>query len=120
MMSIGFLAELITAYQSREDDSYSIVEQTPEPAPRPLSVWPAPVPIEVLALFPEGPPLRFVWRGAEWRVAAWWGPERIETGWWRGDDVRRDYYQVETASGERFWLFRRMPDERWFLHGVFA
>ncbi|MBY0522116.1 MAG: glycosyltransferase family 2 protein [Gemmataceae bacterium] len=28
MMSIGFLAELITAYQSRDDDSYSIVEQT--------------------------------------------------------------------------------------------
>jgi glycosyltransferase involved in cell wall biosynthesis len=28
MMSIGFLAELITAYQSREMDSYSIAEQT--------------------------------------------------------------------------------------------
>jgi dolichol-phosphate mannosyltransferase len=28
MMSIGFLAELITAYQSREDDSYSIAEKT--------------------------------------------------------------------------------------------
>jgi dolichol-phosphate mannosyltransferase len=30
MMSIGFLAELITAYQSREEDSYSIVERTAE------------------------------------------------------------------------------------------
>src|SRR5256885_8025995 len=28
MMSIGFLAELITAYQSRDEDSYSISEQT--------------------------------------------------------------------------------------------
>jgi dolichol-phosphate mannosyltransferase len=28
MMSIGFLAELITAYQGRDEDSYSIVEQT--------------------------------------------------------------------------------------------
>jgi dolichol-phosphate mannosyltransferase len=28
MMSIGFLAELITAYQSRDEDSYSIAEQT--------------------------------------------------------------------------------------------
>jgi glycosyltransferase involved in cell wall biosynthesis len=28
MMSIGFLAELLTAYQSREEDSYSIAEQT--------------------------------------------------------------------------------------------
>ncbi len=32
MMSIGFLAELITAYQSREEDRYSIVERTPGPA----------------------------------------------------------------------------------------
>ncbi len=29
MMSIGFLAELITAYQGKDEDSYSIVEQTP-------------------------------------------------------------------------------------------
>jgi dolichol-phosphate mannosyltransferase len=29
MMSIGFLAELITAYQGRDEDSYSIAEQTP-------------------------------------------------------------------------------------------
>jgi glycosyltransferase involved in cell wall biosynthesis len=32
MMSIGFLAELITAYQGKEEDSYSVVEQTPPPA----------------------------------------------------------------------------------------
>jgi TRAP-type C4-dicarboxylate transport system permease small subunit len=30
MMCIGFLAELITAYQGREQDSYSIAERTPE------------------------------------------------------------------------------------------
>jgi dolichol-phosphate mannosyltransferase len=29
LMSIGFLAELITAYQGRDEDSYSIAEQTP-------------------------------------------------------------------------------------------
>ena len=33
MMSIGFLAELITAYQSRDEDSYSIAERTEEPPP---------------------------------------------------------------------------------------
>src|SRR5437762_6245891 len=43
MMSIGFLAELITAYQSRDEDSYSISEQTGPgpwtglPEPRPAS-----------------------------------------------------------------------------------
>jgi hypothetical protein len=30
MMSIGFLAELIIAYQSRDADSYSIAEKTPD------------------------------------------------------------------------------------------
>jgi hypothetical protein len=29
MMSIGFLAELITAYKGRDEDSYSIAERTP-------------------------------------------------------------------------------------------
>jgi protein ImuB len=86
--------------------------------PRPLSLWPAPTPIEVLAVHPEGPPVRFVWQGTPWRVVAWWGPERIETGWWRGDDVRRDYYVATTQAGGRFWMFRQ-GDGQWFLHGCF-
>jgi protein ImuB len=53
-------------------------------------------------------------------VVAAHGPERIETAWWRGPIVRRDYYVVETDSGERFWVFRRLKDGAWFLHGVFA
>ena len=48
-----------------------------------------------------------------------WGPERIETGWWRGDDVRRDYYLIETTTGECFWLFRTLPEERWFYQAEF-
>ena len=47
-----------------------------------------------------------------------WGPERIETGWWRGDDVRRDYYVVETDAGTRWWIFRR-HDGQWFVQGCF-
>jgi hypothetical protein len=33
--------------------------------------------------------------------------------------VQRDYYRVETTTGKRFWLFRRLPDGNWFLQGVF-
>ncbi|HZT82758.1 MAG TPA: glycosyltransferase family 2 protein [Gemmataceae bacterium] len=33
MMSIGFLAELITAYQGRDEDSYSVAERTPPGPP---------------------------------------------------------------------------------------
>ena len=55
----------------------------------------------------------------EQTVVQSWGPERIETGWWRGRPVGRDYYGVETASAARFWLFRRLRDGKWFLHGMF-
>jgi protein ImuB len=87
---------------------------------RPPHLERRPVAVVVVSVVPGGPPLSFEWKGRSFRIVHAWGPERIETGWWRGDDVRRDYYQVETATGERFWLFRRLPDERWFLHGVFS
>ncbi|MDF4024664.1 DNA polymerase Y family protein [Luteibacter sp. PPL201] len=49
------------------------------------------------------------------------GPERMETGWWDGAPVRRDYYVVETAAGQKAWVFCP-PEETggWMLHGWFA
>jgi len=49
------------------------------------------------------------------------GPERIESGWWDGRDVRRDYYVARTPAGARVWIFReRRTPGGWFLHGVFG
>jgi protein ImuB len=49
------------------------------------------------------------------------GPERIEAGWWDGNDTRRDYFVAEDAQGRRFWVFReRHSDRGWFLQGIFA
>jgi protein ImuB len=49
------------------------------------------------------------------------GPERIESGWWDGHDVRRDYYVARSRAGVRLWIFReRPPGQGWFLHGVFG
>jgi protein ImuB len=49
------------------------------------------------------------------------GPERIESGWWDGQDVRRDYYVVETGAGQRAWVFRPAGEKGAFmLHGWFA
>jgi protein ImuB len=49
------------------------------------------------------------------------GPERIETGWWDGGDIRRDYYVVRTSQGQCAWVFCA-PGEQgaWMLHGWFA
>jgi protein ImuB len=102
-----------------------------------------PVPISVISVVPAGPPAQFHFDGVDYRIARSWGPERIETGWWRAGNrgsasgtparpspesrvpnpafgIRRDYYRIETTSGHRFWLFRRLADTRWFLHGEFG
>ena len=48
-------------------------------------------------------------------------PERIETGWWDGGDIARDYYTATDLHGVRLWIFReRTSPHRWFLHGVFG
>ncbi|RPE79983.1 Y-family DNA polymerase [Vulcaniibacterium tengchongense] len=65
-------------------------------------------------LLPQPTPLR------DHRLTVLAGPERIESGWWDGE-VRRDYYLVETSSGQRAWAWCH-PGERgpFMLHGWFA
>jgi protein ImuB len=49
------------------------------------------------------------------------GPERIESGWWDGADVQRDYYHARDAKGAHLWIYRECAaPRRWFLHGVFG
>lgn len=49
------------------------------------------------------------------------GPERIESGWWDGEPVRRDYYVARNPHGETFWIYREhRRGDAWYLHGVFA
>jgi protein ImuB len=47
--------------------------------------------------------------------------ERIESGWWDGGDIARDYFTAVDLHGVRLWVFReRGAPHRWFLHGVFG
>jgi protein ImuB len=48
------------------------------------------------------------------------GPERIESGWWDGKDIARDYYIVRQTGGIRHWVFQEQRSKCWYLHGVFA
>jgi protein ImuB len=49
------------------------------------------------------------------------GPERIESGWWDGADVQRDYYVASDPQGARFWIYRECAGARkWFLQGIFG
>jgi protein ImuB len=48
------------------------------------------------------------------------GPERIESGWWDGKGVARDYYIARRHHGAKLWVFQERHSKRWYLHGVFA
>jgi protein ImuB len=49
------------------------------------------------------------------------GPERIEAGWWDGEEVCRDYYVATNPRGETYLIFREHRNlAAWYVHGVFA
>jgi protein ImuB len=48
------------------------------------------------------------------------GPERIESGWWDGMDVVRDYYVAQGRNGSLLWVFHDRSSGAWFVHGLFA
>ncbi|MFQ5624237.1 MAG: DNA polymerase Y family protein [Paracoccaceae bacterium] len=94
------------------------------PHPRPLRIFP-PEPLS-----PDGvarPPARFRWRRRDFVTAAAFGPERIAPEWWLDDPAwrsgPRDYWRVETETGERLWLFEARGGEvpaGWFVQGDFG
>ena len=102
---------------------------------RPLQLLIKPIPIEVIATVPDGPPFLFFWQRRQRRVIAVEGPERISPEWWsiKGNSERkisltneiRDYYRVEDENGKRYWLYRKglyHPEThpKWYIHGFFA
>jgi protein ImuB len=96
----------------------------PADLPRPSRLLTPPELVSAVAEIPDAPPRFFVWRKTRHRVVKADGPERILGEWWANDQevgLQRDYYRVENAQGERFWLFRDAPAEqgpRWWLHGI--
>ncbi len=81
-------------------------------------------------VFPERP----LWLLAEPRKLPvrdgrprWEGPlvlsgerERVETGWWDGGGIAREYFTARTARGERLWVYRDLVSGDWFLQGLFG
>lgn len=107
------------------------LDQLHDPAPRNGAAVAAPAPARrPLALLSEPRPLEISCDVAG-RIASLWhdgralqlasGPERIESGWWDGGEVTRDYYVARAADGALWWIFReRAAPRRWFVHGCFV
>lgn len=74
----------------------------PGNAHRPLWLLPRPVPCR------------------DGRIVLKAGPERIESGWWDGHGVARDYYVARDGDGARLWVYCDRVSGEWFVHGLFA
>lgn len=115
---VGGREELVFAVDGAGDEG--VVAEVASRNPRPVRLLARPLPVRVIALVPDGPPTWLAYGGQEQFVVDVRGPERIETAWWRGADVRRDYFRVTVECGEQLWVFRDKAGKRWYLHGYFA
>ena len=95
-----------------------------EPAPvyaadrlRPLGLMPVPQALDTIQ-DDAGRVKQLRHEGRELHLLS--GPERIESGWWDGRDIARDYYIARTTDGAHWWVFREGVSRRWFLHGCFV
>ena len=83
--------------------------------PRPLWLLPKPIAISERNNRP-------FWQGAMNLLA---GPERIESGWWDGALIQRDYFIAEDEHNALYWIYRERlgsADRRegWFIQGRFG
>lgn len=116
----------------------ALADHRPEHASRLVDVRePAPAPKADLAALPQRPlwllpqPQALPERGdtpffAGQPLQLLSGPERIESGWWDGQLVARDYFIARDGDGALVWVFRSRlaqadtAEPGWFLHGSFA
>ncbi len=115
--------------QSSSANSHRSASRHRTPSPedamrRPLTILDPPQPLSpVVPLTSTQVPESFRLRGRETQIVGYWGPERIETRWWSGPSIRRDYYRAETDCGTWWWIYRDISSgdqPRWFLHGQFT
>lgn len=121
-----YFESLVGQVKTRNRRSPSRHRNAVSPLQRPLVLYPEPVEIQAVALDATGDrhdekttPAMFLCDNQRLRVTRRWGPERIETAWWRGPTVRRDYWRVETHTNRWLWIYRNLQNRRWYLHGEF-
>ena len=102
-----------------------------DPLRRPLQLLESPLPIEVAGVLGQTTlavstsagravaPARVKTSSGWHQVVAACGPERLESGWWKGASCRRDYYRIVTHLGCWWWIYRDLNAGRWYLHGLF-
>lgn len=115
----GTLAEIPGAQSSNRRAEPEVNSTVLARCNRPTRLLPKPVQINVSLAEDVSVPEQIVWRGSELLLGSCEGPERIDTGWWRDDRIRRDYYRWDAETGQRLWMFHCRQSGSWFVHGLF-
>lgn len=90
------------------------------PLDRPSILLDQPEIAQCVALQPESPPYRIEWRGANYPVISRIGPERIVTQRTLSHCQTRDYFKLQLPDGRWLWVYHRLEDDRWFVHGIWG
>ncbi|OVZ60719.1 DNA polymerase [Pigmentiphaga sp. NML080357] len=104
--------EVANCWQPALSPSSSGPQDTAPGAERPLWLLAQPIALVLRGNRPHyGTPLRLLH-----------GPERLESGWWDGAPISRDYFVAESADGIRYWIYldQALDEPRWYLHGLYA
>lgn len=99
------------AWRAGEPGKESIAPAGLPASARPLWLLPSPRPLVEIAEMPqyEGP------------LTLLTTPERIESGWWDGHDVVREYYVACNPVHSLLWIYREpRHNGGWYLHGFFG
>lgn len=96
------------AWRACEPGNESAAPGAWPPSARPLWLLHTPRPLAQIAEIPqhEGP------------LTLLTAPERIEAGWWDGDDVKREYFVARNPAQSLLWIYREGGS--WYLHGFFG
>jgi protein ImuB len=100
--------------------SHSAEPRPTDPLRRPVHLLTPPEMLMAVAMDDDQRLVEFVHSERRGQVVSHWGPERLESGWWRGPSMRRDYYRIETSDGAWWWIYRDLATGQWYLHGMFG
>lgn len=117
-----FIPEKIVQWQEVSDLHSTAVSSQPARSHRPLLLLTPPERLQVVVRKADdgtSQPAVLEWQRQRFVVTQWTSAERFSTDWWdHAGTVRRDYYCIDTDSGNRFWIFKN-DQSHWYLHGVF-
>ncbi|NNM86440.1 MAG: DNA polymerase Y family protein [Phycisphaerales bacterium] len=88
---------------------------------RPACLLPQPEAIVSPSASADHKPAAWCWRQSHHADMSRFGPETVSNEWWRSGQLRhRNYFSVQTHTGQWLWMFEQPESHNWFVHGLWV